>query len=348
MRKISGKEEIENKYFELFPRYKRLGENLQEALKTFLKEQNVDYLDVHFRIKEFDSFGDKITRKGYERPFDEIEDICGLRIICYYLSDLQKISDLIQREFQLIESVDKADLLDSDEFGYLSLHFIVKIPPRWINAPQYRNLGSLKAEIQVRTILMHAWADVEHKLSYKKKEHVPHQFRRKLNRLSALFEIADEQFDSLRKERQDYRQKMLSEESRHNGKFDVNQELNIDSLQAFLDFYFANREKDLEKTAELLDEILSFNELNQVNISLKTIFEGYQKFNDELFLEEKEMIEERYKDDYEMDSEIMDVDELQKKYVDQIIWAQIGIIRAILNNCFDNYREHVNNRWQRR
>ena len=63
--------------------------------------------------------------------------------------------------------------LEPDRFGYRSRHFIVSVNREWLKAPNYRGLSGLKAEIQVRTILMHAWADVEYKLAYKKRNMFP-------------------------------------------------------------------------------------------------------------------------------------------------------------------------------
>lgn len=101
-----------------------------------------------------------------------------------------------------MNSEDKVDNLEPDKFGYRSHHFVVTLRHEWLNVPNYRGLEGIKAEIQVRTILMHAWADISHKLSYKKKEHIPELFQRNLFQLSALFEIADDRFEMLRAERE--------------------------------------------------------------------------------------------------------------------------------------------------
>lgn len=306
------KEILARKYAEICPRYKRLAFNLHQALDNFLHAANIDVLDISYRIKKFDSFWDKIQRKQYKEPLEEIEDICGLRIICYYPSDLEKVSQIINEEFDVLEKTDKADLLEPDKFGYRSLHFIVTVKKDWLKAPNYRGLGDLKAEIQLRTILMHAWDEIEHKLAYKKKEHIPEQFKRKLYRLSALFEVADEQFDSLRNERKEYIDSLVSEEIKKRGRFDVNQEMNLDSLQAFLEFYFPNREKHLLLTTELLDEIINFN------VTMKDLVESYERTKEILTQMEAEEIE-------------------QSKHVGEHIWAQVGVVRTILDLTNDNY-----------
>lgn len=308
-KKQIDKEALRRDYNKNYPKYERLAKNLRQAFKSFLDNVGIDVLDVGYRIKDFESFSEKIQRKGYKNPFQEMEDICGLRIICYYPSDLEKISQIISSECDVTETVDKRDLLEPDRFGYRSLHFVLTVKSDWLKAPNYRGLGGLKAEVQVRTILMHAWADIEHKLAYKKTEHVPDQFKRKLYQLSALFEVADEQFDSLREAKEEYVQQLISEEARASGRFDVNQEMNLDSLQAFLDFYFPDRKKGF--TSELLDEIIKFN------ISFADLTESFEQTKDILpFIE----------------AESAKMHKIKGK-----VWAQVGIVRAILDFTNDDY-----------
>jgi putative GTP pyrophosphokinase len=180
--------EISDQYSKAKHNYEKLGVNLVQALELFLKERDINVLSINYRVKDDLSFVEKIDRKHYANPFDEIEDICGIRIICYYQSDVEKISEVLRQEFMVIENQDKETLLKADQFGYRSTHFIVKIKKEWNKAPNYRGLENLKAEIQIRTVLMHAWAEIEHKLVYKNANQVPSQFRRKLSRISAKLE----------------------------------------------------------------------------------------------------------------------------------------------------------------
>jgi putative GTP pyrophosphokinase len=319
---LTNRENLRIKYSELSGKYSTLKMNLKEALKGFLKDAGIDVIDIQHRVKDFESFYEKIERKGYSKPFEEMEDICGLRIICSYPSDLDKISEIINREFDVLESTDKADLLEPDRFGYRSIHFIVSIKEEWSKAPNYRGLSGLKAEIQLRTILMHAWADVEHKLAYKKKEHVPPQLRRKLSQLSALFEVADQQLDSLQEEREKYKQSIVVRGKKLQViQFDASQGLNIDNLQAVLDFYFPNREKVIDDTAHLLDELQAYN------ITIEDIEDGYYKVKDILKESEKELLGH--------DEEIPSGQEHRM--------SQTGIIRHILDlthGAYWNSREY--------
>lgn len=88
---MENKETLKQEFLKANPLYQRLSFNITESLKFLLKDSGIPYLDVYSRVKEFDSFFDKIDRKQYKKPFDQIEDICGLRIVCYYPSDILQI-----------------------------------------------------------------------------------------------------------------------------------------------------------------------------------------------------------------------------------------------------------------
>ncbi|MBZ2164495.1 GTP pyrophosphokinase [Methanobacterium spitsbergense] len=273
------KEEVLAKYEEVRDKYDRLGILLNHELKTLFEDNEIPVMDIYYRTKDFDSFWKKIERKPYADPFEDIEDLCGIRIICTHKANLDKISKVIRREFDILKYENKLDSLEHDKFDYLSLHFVVSLEDDWLYTPSTRDLRGLKAEIQIRTILMHAWADVSHKISYKREEDVPTHLRRKLNRLIALFEIADDQFDLIVKEIEEYRISLIAEAEKC-GRFDVNQELNLDSLQAFMDVYFEGKEESIDRTSKLLEAILEFNKKIGKKIgdeiSLKSLVEYYE------------------------------------------------------------------------
>ncbi|NYB26967.1 MAG: hypothetical protein HVN34_06465 [Methanobacteriaceae archaeon] len=326
------------KYSDLYTNYDRLGKTVQQDLKKLLEDVNIDVLSVKYRIKDFDSFWDKLRRNSYDDPFNEIEDICGLRIVCYYISDLDKIEEVIKEEFNVLEIENKSELCNEDEFKYLSVHFIVKLKEDWLNIPSYRDLGELKIEIQIRTILQHAWADISHKLAYKKKEQVPRQIMRQLYSLSAILENADTQFDSLRESKEEYKLN-ISGTPLENGTFDLNQELNLDSLQAFLDFYFPNRSKKIHYTQGLLDEILDYNKNSKGNISLRSIADTYEKYEDDLKIDDLVNTGIMDRNDAE-DLKNKDLNKFKKIADNYIYFSQIGAIRNIIEHQFKDFSEY--------
>lgn len=263
--------QIRKRFSELTPKYQNLALNLKQALELFLHDAGISYLTIDHRIKDLDSFIEKIGRREYDDPFDQTEDICGLRIICYYTSDLEKICGIIKREFKIIESTDKEDLLKPDQFGYRSYHFVVRIKQDWLKAPNYRGLEDLKAEIQVRTVLMHAWAEIQHKLAYKKKTDIPNQFHRQLSRIAAKLEETDEQFEDLRTDTEQYRKRLIAKAEKAKGVFESSLPLNIDNLEAYLDHYFPKQKKAARsRTAQLLDELV------RERITMRQLVESYE------------------------------------------------------------------------
>lgn len=306
--------QIRKRFSELTPKYQNLALNLKQALELFLHNAGISYLTIDHRIKDLDSFTEKIRRKKYADPFDQMEDICGLRIICYYTSDLEKICETIKREFIVIESTDKEDLLKPDQFGYRSHHLVVKIKEGWLNAPNYRGLEDLKEEIQIRTVLMHAWAEIQHKLAYKKKTDIPSQFHRQLSRMAAKLEETDEQFEELRNRTEKYRSDLIEKAKKEEGIFEKSLPLNLDNLQAFLDYHFPNRQGDMQETRVLLDELM------QYRIDMRQLVESYQKVKDYL-----SAIEE----------EVFGPGKVGKG------WTQHGAVRTVLDLTLDRYAKRL-------
>ncbi len=303
-------EPLEERYRALEPLYERLGENLKRSLQHCFNEAKIHYLHIDKRIKTFSSFCDKAQRKGYSNPLEQTDDICGLRIICYYPSDVELIGNIITAELEVKDSSNKPLPIEPDRFGYRSLHFIASPQTGWLREPNYRGLGGLRAEIQVRTLLMHAWAEIEHKLAYKKQEHIPPPFRRKFSQLSALLELSDEQFEFLRREKELYQNSLKQD----NGDVELNAgmptTLNLDSLQAFLDSLLSDRPRSEMETGGLLEELLA------CGITLDMILDSYNKTRMVL---------------PEIERAIFPPDAYDDK------WAQVGVIRAILELTHDTY-----------
>ena len=264
------KDALQRQYDQLSPKYKQLEDSLKRDLKSRLQAADIEVLTIESRIKVFDSLWDKALRKRYDSPLDSMEDICGIRIICYYPSDVEPVCQVLENELEVKESVDKADLQAPQEFGYLSRHLIVALKEHWLETPSYKGLDGLRAEIQVRTLFQHAWAELSHELEYKNEEHVPRQFRRRLYQLSAILENLDDQFDVLHADKSAYG-RVVSEKAEESGRFGTDQEVNIDSLQALLDFYFPTRHKDPTSASALLDDIAP------IDISMQELVQGIEK-----------------------------------------------------------------------
>jgi len=157
---------------------------------------------VQARPKSIASFAEKILRKNkYSDPINQITDLCGARVITHIPEEVEGIGKFIKNSFEVDfnNSVDVNQRLKPTEFGYRSVHYIVQFkegifPNKDIPIKIPKELFGLKAEIQVRTILEHSWADFSHDLSYKGSFKIPQKWERELAGLAASLESADKTY----------------------------------------------------------------------------------------------------------------------------------------------------------
>lgn len=244
-----------DEYGRKIPLYTALMEQTRTTLIKMLENEGVSLFSVEGRVKTKESIELKISRKTYINPMNDIEDLCGVRVICYYESDLDHIENVIKREYEVISESNKQKEMDVDRFGYSSRHFIVRIKDDWLAVPTFRELGGLKVEIQIRTMLMHAWAAISHKLLYKQEGDAPREIKRNLSKLSALIELADEKFDTIKRDKVEY----VSNLNISSYDVVINEDLNLDNLIALIRTYFPERGGDNDDISEVLHEILEFD-----------------------------------------------------------------------------------------
>lgn len=199
---------IENieKYKKVFSIYDSFTSTLYELIKKFLGNRNLKYYSIEHRTKDYKSFGKKSSIPSdenpnspkYDDPLKQITDISGIRVITYFLDTISDIEEVIENEFNVIEKIDKRiNLIDENKFGYQSIHYIVKLNENRIGLSEYAKFKSLNAEIQIRTILQHAWAEIEHDIQYKSVYTIPVNIKRRFMALAGLLEIADREFQTI-------------------------------------------------------------------------------------------------------------------------------------------------------
>ncbi len=191
--------------------YKRFTTKVKELLAELLEDEGINPHTITSRVKDRASLKGKLERseRQYENLSD-VPDIAGVRITTYFADDGERVAKLIEDEFEVDSklSEDKGKLLDPDRFGYVSRHFIVKLSPLRLKLREQKAFAELKLEIQVRSILQHAWAEIEHDLGYKSEGAVPREIRRRFSRLASLLELADDEFSQIRKDLAKYTKKL--------------------------------------------------------------------------------------------------------------------------------------------
>ena len=179
-------------------KYVRLGAVVQKRLQEIAGKSSVSVMSVGHRLKDEKSLCGKLYRKGEKyRSLEDITDILGARIVCYFYDDVDVLGKQVEKSFVVDweNSVDKRKQMRADSFGYLSLHYICSLPK---DAGFPQELCDVRFEIQIRTIMQHVWSEINHDLGYKSDFGMPRAVIRQFARLAGMFEIIDEEFMRVR------------------------------------------------------------------------------------------------------------------------------------------------------
>jgi len=213
-------------------RYDGLSNIVRYLIEGLIKDARIDHLNVTSRTKTVESFLEKAQRKPYKDPEKEVTDLAGIRIITFIDSDVKKVGDLIKTSFNIHrqESLDKTDELGIDRFGYRSLHFICDLGKDRVKLPEFKVYKGLVFEVQVRTALQHAWAEIEHDRNYKFSGTLPSPIQRRLHLLAGVLELVDREFVAIANDIDKYGEEISKKTQK--GELDV--ELNTASLTQYL------------------------------------------------------------------------------------------------------------------
>lgn len=185
-------------------RYVRYANAIESILRMALRE--IPTHNISARAKDTDRFAAKAAKPDpdnplqpkYTDPLTQIEDLAGARVITYVLRTLSQVEQAVQREFEVVERSDKADqLLEKALVGYRSIHFIVRMKQERVRLLEYQEFEGLNAEVQIRTILQHAWAEIEHDMRYKPAAEPNKELSQRFTALAGLIEVGDREFDQI-------------------------------------------------------------------------------------------------------------------------------------------------------
>jgi len=254
--------------------YEQLAEAAKRILNDVLNVAGIRFHSIEARAKSLRSFEEKgakpsegdPTKPKYPNPLQDITDLAGVRVITFLPRVVELACAHIEKEFTVLEKTDMAaELLDEGKFGYQSIHFLVRMHPNRTCLPEYQRHEGLTFEIQVRTLLQHAWAEMEHDIQYKSAAVIPTAIRRKFIALAGVLEIADREFQALQDEDEKLRQEARA--SVKAGQLSA-VEITPDALKSYLDRKLGSdgrmKRWSYEFTAELLRK-LGFETLSQLD-----------------------------------------------------------------------------------
>jgi len=177
----------------------------KDLIEACLDDAKIQYHSVQARVKSRKKLREKYLdpSKRYRRLRD-ITDLAGLRIITYYEDDIDRVAHVIKKEFDLdLENcVDKRNS-EPDRFAYSALNYVCQHLEKRASDVEYKRFAGIRCEIQMTSILRHAWSEIEHEW-YDLKTEYPRNIKRRFYRLAALLEIAESEFLDLRNSRTQY------------------------------------------------------------------------------------------------------------------------------------------------
>ena len=177
-------------------------------ISSLIRQSDIgEVTKIDGRVKDREECIKKFHRKyqskleADEQPYeikDYISDLIGIRIVCLYEDQISVLSEMLHRHFKILDVTDKISSVESteDSFGYKGLHMDLALNDKMTPLPKYQPYMGLSFEVQIRSLIQDAWSVLDHKIKYKKS--IPVDLKRRINVLSALFELADREFKEIR------------------------------------------------------------------------------------------------------------------------------------------------------
>lgn len=193
---------IATEYSQRFIEMNKLLPNLETAINEALENNKTIRIDqISCRIKDINSFINKSQKIEnneikYKMPFREIQDQIGVRIVVYYIDEVEPLAELIKEYFSFIEEK-RFPPETYKEFSYEGRHFILSLSNDLLPEDINKSLIPDFFELQIKTLFQHAWSQAEHDVGYKEKRELCFEEKRKLAFTAAQAWGADRIFSEI-------------------------------------------------------------------------------------------------------------------------------------------------------
>mgnify|MGYP001130600229 CR=1 FL=1 len=230
---------------------------------------------VHGRVKAISSILDKAQKKKIrlEDIEEKLDDIAGIRIICQFVEDIEKVVEIIHNRTDMTVKNEKDYITNTKESGYRSYHMIV-----YYEVQTLKGCKRIKVEIQIRTLAMNFWSTIEHSLQYKYKGSMPEHIRKKLMNASDAILLLDNEMSAVRSEIMDAQ-----------NSFQIQANLVSDILNNIQNLYHLANKREIVRIQDEFYHIYGTNDLEQLrrfHKQLDIISEGYRAQSNEHHYEE--------------------------------------------------------------
>lgn len=221
--------------------------------------------EVNGRVKSISSILDKMQKKklSFDDITTKIEDIAGIRIICQFVEDIEKVEALIKSRNDMEIKQVKDYITNSKPSGYRSYHMIV-----YYEVQTLKGSVRIPVEIQIRTLAMNFWATIEHSLQYKYRQNMPASIRERLSSAAAAVIQLDNEMSSVREEIMDAQISLQ-----------LKAHIVAEILNTIQNLYKAANKREIVKIQDEFYAVYrngSVEELEQFGKELDIIAEGYK------------------------------------------------------------------------
>lgn len=192
-------EDVLAEFDHMAPTLQSLCAKTKDLIEEFLQGSDVPFQSVQARVKNRKKLSEKyLNPEKQYKQLGDITDLAGLRVITYYPDEVDRVAEVIEQQFEIDQknSVDKRSI-DIDRFGYSAINYICNHLGTRTALWEYQKFAGVRFEVQVTSILSHAWSEMNHG-SYDLGESSPLEVRRRFFQLKALLELAESQFVELR------------------------------------------------------------------------------------------------------------------------------------------------------
>lgn len=191
-----------SRYHEWVREHPLAAQEFSAAIEDLLNDAGVTFDSVTTRIKTWASLKAKARKRreddslAYPDPWKDIHDVVGVRVTVFHSTEIPVALAALTESFTVLRSVDKAaETRIAGGFGYGSHHLVLEVNEGDDDLADY---AGMTFEVQVRTVLQHAWAEFEHDIRYKRGEGpLDPQVDRAFTLAAGLIELADQQFDQI-------------------------------------------------------------------------------------------------------------------------------------------------------
>ncbi|MBQ4472782.1 MAG: GTP pyrophosphokinase family protein [Lachnospiraceae bacterium] len=220
---------------------------------------------VDGRLKTISSILEKVQRKNLviDEFEEKLDDIAGIRIICQFVEDIERVVEIIHQREDLRVISEKDYVSSSKDSGYRSYHMIILYKVHTIRGPR-----EVKCEIQIRTLAMNFWATVEHSLQYKYDQDIPDEIRERLTNAADAIVVLDSEMSYVRQEIMDAQ-----------NSFRLKANVVSDILNNIQNLYKVSNKREILKIQDEFFRLYksgNLKDLERFNKELDIISEGYR------------------------------------------------------------------------